>query len=219
MQNRLEYYKNRYREHKEIMKSQMRKNYQIHRDERIAYQKMYRSIEQNRKKINDSKKARRRRAIDICGGKCIYCGENQKEFLRLFTPSNSPLRNCRTQPKRISMILNRADPQGCIVLCSNCLMTKHSCRRTHDNINKKFLSILELYGNECACCGEKRRELLTLDHIREDAKTTDRQYRCGNDYGYRNALMNFDKESYQILCFNCNFAKSLNDGICPHKQK
>ncbi len=74
---------------------------------------------------------------------------------------------------------------------------------------------IDRYGGECACCGEKELVFLAIDHIygggRKDRleknwKTGAMFYGALRRAGYPDA--------YQVLCFNCNWAKS--HGGCPH---
>src|SRR3990172_2845526 len=80
---------------------------------------------------------------------------------------------------------------------------RHKCRQL----------ALDHYGRSCACCGETEEVFLTFDHANNDGHThrkTDRKY-----------LPRFLKvlgfpDGYQVLCWNCNAAKSIR-GVCPHK--
>ena len=66
-------------------------------------------------------------------------------------------------------------------------------------------------GDVCACCGFDDKRFLTMDHIlpvgglRRRSDTWAEAKRSG-----------WDTAQFQILCGNCNFAKSDN-GSCPHK--
>jgi len=67
----------------------------------------------------------------------------------------------------------------------------------------------------CACCGEKMLIFLTIDHIRGRQKQERKNRIGGKDLRYKLLARGFPK-NYQVLCFNCNSAKS-DTGICPHK--
>jgi hypothetical protein len=78
-------------------------------------------------------------------------------------------------------------------------------------------TILAHYGSECACCGETIREFLTIDHIK-GRETTKEDGRLLRGHALRMWLIaNNFPPGYQVLCFNCNIAKSLC-GECPHKR-
>lgn len=78
------------------------------------------------------------------------------------------------------------------------------------------LETIKAYGGKCSCCGEDKPEFLTIDHVYNDGndkrklgeKSGGTLYRVLRDLG-------FPKDRYQLLCMNCNFAKS-HFGKCPH---
>ena len=72
--------------------------------------------------------------------------------------------------------------------------------------------ILEVYGFQCACCGETERLFLELDHIENNGKGV-----AGKALYTQVKLEGFPKDKYQLLCANCNQGKKRNKGICPHK--
>ena len=77
--------------------------------------------------------------------------------------------------------------------------------------------VFEHYGKKCECCGEDNEMFLTIDHI-NGGGTKHRKKIKGEKittWLYRN---NFPK-GFQTLCFNCNWGKHINGGICPHKDK
>ena len=69
------------------------------------------------------------------------------------------------------------------------------------------------YGGCCACCGETELEFLTVDHINGDGQ----QHRARVNDVYRDIRnMGYPKESFRILCMNCNFAIRFGK-TCPHQ--
>lgn len=75
------------------------------------------------------------------------------------------------------------------------------------------VEVFTAYGSKCACCGEMRREFLTLDHIdgREGAHIgapTLQVYLMVRKEGF--------PDRYRLLCWNCNLAHGLY-GYCPHE--
>ena len=77
---------------------------------------------------------------------------------------------------------------------------------------------LKHYGKgniKCNCCGEKLMEVLNIDHINEGGKIhrkSDKSSRNITAWVTKNGF----PDGFQILCVNCNFAKSKYGG-CPHK--
>ncbi len=75
------------------------------------------------------------------------------------------------------------------------------------------------YGGKCNCCGESQAEFLTIDHIngRADERAVGRSYKMtGHKMWLILKKLNYPTTDYQLLCFNCNCAKSIY-GRCPHK--
>ena len=85
---------------------------------------------------------------------------------------------------------------------------------------------IELYGGQCACCGEKELRYLQLDHIKGGGNK--HRKKLGIGYGALRAAVhginvqtmitwarrNCSKGTLQVLCANCNFAKAYYGG-CP----
>ena len=117
-------------------------------------------------------------------------------------------------------------------LCKTCGINeiraedKTICQRCFDRLkkNRKIrrhklkIEIFEHYGNKCNCCGESIVEFLTIDHVNNDGaehkrmlntKDSDRVYKDIQRQGY--------PDDYQILCYNCNYAKGIH-GRCPHQK-
>jgi len=70
------------------------------------------------------------------------------------------------------------------------------------------------YGKKCACCGESNQKFLSIDHINGEGTIHRKKiHRHINIWLVKN---NFPK-GFQTLCFNCNWGKYNNNGICPHK--
>jgi hypothetical protein len=66
------------------------------------------------------------------------------------------------------------------------------------------------YGGQCSCCGEHRREFLTLEHTY--GKTKKIQVHLELE---RLKTAGWPKQGIRVLCFNCNSAKGIY-GSCPH---
>lgn len=74
------------------------------------------------------------------------------------------------------------------------------------------------YGGKCACCGESKRAFLTLDHVNNDGSIERGKKKNRGIEVYRRAKQQGYPPDLQILCFNCNCGRALNNNICPHKE-
>lgn len=84
---------------------------------------------------------------------------------------------------------------------------------------KLKMEVLIYYGGnppKCACCGESHVEFLSIDHIKDEGNVHRRKIGRGRLFYHWLIKNNFPK-GYQVLCRNCNWAKS--HGGCPHKEE
>lgn len=85
------------------------------------------------------------------------------------------------------------------------------------------LLVIDHYSNgtrRCACCGEGHVIFLTIDHVdgsgwMERRGLRDRGATTGSHL-YRRLLRSGFPAGYQVLCWNCNWAKGTGV-MCPHK--
>ncbi len=100
------------------------------------------------------------------------------------------------------------------IFCSNKCANLYHKEKRRIRLKKE---ILLMYGNSCACCGEDNILLLTVDHINNDGKK--HRTLVHNDLTrYKEILMEYRPDLYQILCMNCNWGR-YQHGICPHKME
>ncbi len=90
--------------------------------------------------------------------------------------------------------------------------------------NKKRQKILKdmvfnFYGWICNCCGETGRSFLVIDHVNNDGykDLAKAGYKRTGNVLYRYIIDNNFPDKYQVLCWNCNSSKHLNNGTCEHK--
>ena len=86
--------------------------------------------------------------------------------------------------------------------------------------HKRKKEVYDYYGAICVCCGEADPIFLTIDHINNDGAKHRKKLgnsRCSSDAVYRSIIRNGFPDTFQILCMNCNWAKSR--GGCPHQNK
>lgn len=92
--------------------------------------------------------------------------------------------------------------------------TCFSCRGKRDRAILKC-SMMDALGWECECCGENNPYFLTLDHVNNNGSEHREKY--NEQQIYRLARREgFDRNKWQCLCMNCNFAKG-HFGKCPHE--
>ena len=97
------------------------------------------------------------------------------------------------------------------------LNTKDFIKISHKKyIESIKIKVYEHYGNKCNCCGEEEIKFLSIDHINNDGAQQRRSIVQGNMYLWI-IKSNFPKD-LQLLCYNCNCGKKVNNGICPHKK-
>lgn len=83
--------------------------------------------------------------------------------------------------------------------------------------------IMDSYGGECACCGERQIEFLSIDHA--DGSGADHRESLGDRRqasGKKTYEWLRDNDfpqdgRFQVLCTNCNAGKRRT-GVCPHQQ-
>jgi len=80
-------------------------------------------------------------------------------------------------------------------------------------------AVFAAYGGYiCNCCGITEKSVLCLDHINNDG------YRHRKEIGFRGGIgiylwivKNQFPPGFQVLCYNCNQSKRINNGVCFHK--
>ena len=85
--------------------------------------------------------------------------------------------------------------------------------------NKRLKDLVyEVYGHQCACCGESEESFLTIDHVNNDGAEQRRKtgIKNGGTVFYRWLIKNGFPKDFQVLCWNCQWGKVKNNGICPH---
>jgi hypothetical protein len=87
-----------------------------------------------------------------------------------------------------------------------------------DEYRRLRLAGIGHYGGVCVCCGEAEFAFLCIDHVNGGGNAHRRE--LGNRVDIYRWLKRagYPAEGFQVLCHNCNFAKSVH-GICPHQAK
>ncbi len=73
-------------------------------------------------------------------------------------------------------------------------------------------------GYVCRCCGVTEPSMLALDHINNNGFAHRKQvgYRGGAGL-YLWIIKEHFPPIFQVLCYNCNQSKRINNGTCAHK--
>lgn len=91
-------------------------------------------------------------------------------------------------------------------------LSRESKKRYEDKCKKL---VFDHYGRKCECCDENNEAFLSIDHINGGGRKHRRK--ITEKICIWLVKNNFPKE-FQVLCFNCNWGKYQNNGICPHKE-
>lgn len=107
--------------------------------------------------------------------------------------------------------LDKRNKDGHTSICKECESLRQKKTR-----ELNWQKILEHYGQKCTCCGIKEKVFLTVDHVEGGGAAHRKHLNRGRLYAY--IVRNKFPKEYQILCWNCNWAKHI-EGICPHRKK
>jgi hypothetical protein len=72
-------------------------------------------------------------------------------------------------------------------------------------------------GYKCNCCGETNPFFLSMDHVNNDGSEHRRKDNVMSKKIYWWLKKHGFPKGFQVLCMNCNWGKSRNNGICPHQ--
>lgn len=129
---------------------------------------------------------------------------------------------------RTKMFKQRYDGAAAAGVCRQCLgpvpegrASCDSCLEAKKRHNRKLKAeVFEAYGGFiCACCQITEPMFLQIDHVERDG------YKLRKEQGLGASLYQWLKRNdfpsgYQVLCANCNHARSRKDnpsGMCPHE--
>lgn len=91
--------------------------------------------------------------------------------------------------------------------------------QTRSSYIKTKYEVIGYYGGKCSCCELDDLDVLSIDHINGGGSEHRRMLRAtGKSFSYRYLKKEGYPLGYQVLCMNCNLAKSLY-GYCPHNHK
>jgi len=161
------------------------------------------SLRQSRNKLTAARKAA---GLCKCGRvptdgfvMCAHCREVQKTRWRKKAAVRRQVGVCGHCGKPLS----RGSK------CETCYVNS---RKSIDRLKE---AVIAAYGGKCECCGETTPMFLTIDHT-NGGGATHRKSINGNFYRWLRKH-GFPRDGFALLCFNCNCGRSLNGGVCPHK--
>lgn len=171
--------------------------------------------------IAQRRRDRNWRSQKVDMGLCSDCGEDPSlPGKRLCEPCKDAhadrFRDWRAQ-KLSDGICSRCGINQIVVGLKQC--EECSLKRKKLDLSIK-LQILEAYGNQCVCCGEKEIDFLAIDHIDNDGNKDRQPGRAGGGISfYRVIIKRGFPSNLQILCHNCNWSKHVHKGKCIHQIK
>ncbi len=122
---------------------------------------------------------------------------------------------------------HKSNKNGFFSRCKKCEVKIHreyflKNREKLESYNKQYLrnlrsKIISNYGNKCNCCGIKTKEFLSIDHVNGGGRKHLRKLGGGSSLILFIIRNNYPKD-FQILCYNCNFAKR-EKSKCPHQHE
>jgi hypothetical protein len=154
-------------------------------------------------KKNGDPNVRKNKAWD---GRCTDCGAPDP------TPSSRRCKPCQRDRGRLAVALE-IDSTKRRAAASRYARNAYARRRSE---------ALKAYGSVCACCGESEPVFLAVDHVNGGGNAHRRSMSSkGRVVGASNFYVWLERngfpQGFQLLCHNCNFAKS--HGGCPHARK
>lgn len=159
--------------------------------------------------VRQSNQAKVRRKDRKEKKQCVVCGKpSVKSLCAVCLAKGKELRDER---KRFGLCRKCGEPV--VVGKSKCQVCLDAEVRYLDALRQE---VLQAYKARCACCGEERTEFLAIDHINNDGAA--HRKRVGHSSVYRWLKKNHFPDGFQVLCYNCNWAK-YRYGICPHEKE
>lgn len=151
-------------------------------------------------------------------GLCHFC------YVRPPLPDRTYCQPCKDRQRRnVKQAKTRAAALGLCWCCKarktgSVLKKCEVCRaQSRRRAERHKQHVFERYGNYCACCGLTDARFLSVDHVNNDGAHQRRTRHGTGEQFYRYILKLGCPNEYQLLCFNCNFAKRMFAGVCPHE--
>ena len=147
------------------------------------------------------------------GYKCNHCGECNSEFLQIDHINGGGNKHVKSLTVNFyRWLIKNNFPKEFQTLCANCNKLK-SLKENNFKLNEERIKCFDIYGGAtCKYCGEKRIEVLEIDHINGNGSKMRKEDSRHKKIHQWLRLNNYP-EGYQVLCANCHWAKRLNDKI------
>jgi len=92
-------------------------------------------------------------------------------------------------------------------------------KRILDYKDRLKVQVFDHYGRACKCCGETRKEFLSMDHVNGGGNKHRREAKLTNSTDlYLWIIRHNFPSDFQVLCHNCNAARGFY-GYCPHERE
>jgi hypothetical protein len=218
-----------YDEHPELMSEQKRKQYHKSPEKyKGKALQRYQTVVKKFKEIVMSYYSKK-------NTECRLCKEKGLDFLNIdHIEGRKEVGHSREVKgaKLYHFLIKHNFPEGYQVLCWNCNNIKKirepkKLSQTIKDIKSREreadrkIKVMTYYSKgkpKCKCCKySKSLDGLTIDHI-EGRKNVKHSKKLGGGKLYYWLIQNKFPSEFQVLCFNCNSAKS-DKGKCPHKLK
>lgn len=175
----------------------------------------------------------RSRFFEIYGKECACCHVKEQIFLTVGHKRHDGKQDRLENGGQLGVIrraVAHPDFEKYETQCYNCNMAAlrrgtvikpHSGAEKDRTRKRKYRAklqsqFLEIYGEECVCCGERDPWSLTIGHPLADGHA-DRLEKGGWQAMVRRAIEHHNRTKYETQCFNCNLGAARNGGICPHE--
>ena len=139
-------------------------------------------------------------------GVCPLCGESRDSSLLLCSECGQK-KNAYNREYRLKRISE-----------GNPLKVYNPVKHKKYSRNIKLETLKAYGGIICKCCGEDNVQFLTLDHVNNDGKHN-RNPKSSLAWSYSSLRAKGfpNNPPLQVLCYNCNNGKRVNNGVCPHQ--
>ena len=135
------------------------------------------------------------------GGRSSWCRDCQKTYAAEWQQKNKRKRLAQSREWDAKNRERRKE------------INRASALRRYRRIKAK---VFKAYGGRCECCGESSQVFLAIDHVDGGGNEHRRLLNLWGSARFYGWLVKNDfPDGFQVLCHNCNFAKS--NGGCPHE--